>query len=722
MDQIPQTFIDTIKALTHNDINVIREAEAKFNTYKAQPDQLIGCLLFMMVNSTDPLLKEFSAILVRPLLSPGDKNSLWEKISVSTQESVKVQLIELLKADISKTSRSKVVNIIASLEIQNEKPQLIHQHLLPTPPTFINCKSVQIYVDSSKSYSSNCGNTPQTACPDILTGLTVFRNGSNTGASSLILSLAAATYTGSNNSFININIGETVSIVGSSTDPSSFATVDLQSNSNFISITDAVSTGDSTTTLKISNLDIINGKSSTQNGTVVNVNTKSTSTVNNNANYGSVFYTDTPGDAIINNCQFINNKVVFDSIVYSLYATTSFSNLTFTDNHATNSIITLDSNIGDSTISNTPSVTLIDSLKLFNNTLSSNSKGFLSSINNYISIDESVFQFNTGSTAIYFVSTKGSNFLLISDSNFISNSGAKDGGAIYQSGGTSDISNTTFNENKSQNNGGALFLTNYVASTLKTVSLTNNTVIGSGSGSSIFTNSASNTLSLTSVSFTSQSNSTSSIYCNSTSIYLYSIKYDNVAPVIACSTNKSCLVHSDGIIGQHCDNVVNSSDEPNTSSSSDNRHSSSSDNHHPDNDKNGLSGGAIAGIVIGVIVAIGLIGAAVFFVLKRRNRSQYSNTSTSVTSNDNVTTTNSTFQHYRITQQQQRQSTGKPIYILPPHQYQQQFDNQIHVQQHILICCKKHRLCGVCKDANLIADAIGNQLEIRSLECYIFVF
>ncbi|EFA82781.1 importin subunit beta-3 [Heterostelium album PN500] len=115
MDQIPQTFIDTIKALTHNDTNVIREAEAKFNTYKAQPDQLIGCLLFMMVNSTDLLLKEFSAVLVRPLLSPGDKNSLWEKISVSTQESVKVQLIELLKADISKTSRSKVVNIIASL-------------------------------------------------------------------------------------------------------------------------------------------------------------------------------------------------------------------------------------------------------------------------------------------------------------------------------------------------------------------------------------------------------------------------------------------------------------------------------------------------------------------------------------------------------------------------------------------------------------------------------
>ncbi|EFA84263.1 hypothetical protein PPL_03340 [Heterostelium album PN500] len=520
---------------------------------------------------------------------------------------------------------------------------------------------------SRKSYSIDCGNTPQTACPDILTGLTIYRNGSNTSASSLILSLAAATYTGSNNSFININIGETVSIVGSSTDPSSFATVDLQSNSSFITIGDAVPIVDSTTTLKISNLDIINGKSSTQNGTVVNVNTKSTSTVvslsmnnvyalgsnalggyggsiyfhtnnissfvritnslfeNNNANYGSVFYTDTPGDAIINNCQFINNKVVFDSIVYSLYATTSFVNLTFTDNHATNSIITLDSNAGDIINSNTPVVTLIDSLKLFNNTLSSNSKGFLSSFNNYISIDESVFQFNTGSTAIYFVSTTGSNFLDISDSNFISNSGAKDGGAIYQSGGTSDISNTTFKENKSQNNGGALFLTNYVASTLKTVSLTNNTVIGSGSGSSIFTNSASNTLSLTSVSFTSQSNSTSSIYCNSTSIYLYSIKFDNVAPVIACSTNKSCLVHSDGIIGQHCDNVVNSSDEPNTSSSSDNKHSSSSDNHHPDNDKNGLSGGAIAGIVIGVLVAIGLIGAAVFFVLKRRNRSQYSN-------------------------------------------------------------------------------------------------
>ena len=38
-----------------------------------------------------------------------------------------------------------------------------------------------------------------------------------------------------------------------------------------------------------------------------------------------------------------------------------------------------------------------------------------------------------------------------------------------------------------------------------------------------------------------------------------------------------------------------------------------------DKDGNGLSGGAIAGIVIGVLVALGLIGLLVFFLLKKKS-------------------------------------------------------------------------------------------------------
>ena len=39
----------------------------------------------------------------------------------------------------------------------------------------------------------------------------------------------------------------------------------------------------------------------------------------------------------------------------------------------------------------------------------------------------------------------------------------------------------------------------------------------------------------------------------------------------------------------------------------------------PDDIKSGLSGGAIAGIVIGVLVALALIGGLVFFLLKKKS-------------------------------------------------------------------------------------------------------
>ncbi|EFA84259.1 hypothetical protein PPL_03336 [Heterostelium album PN500] len=418
----------------------------------------------------------------------------------------------------------------------DDKPQ---HGVYPLPNLFLNSSTIS----GLRLELENCGNTPQTACPDILTGLTVFRNGSNTSATSLILKLALGIYTGSNNSFININIGETVSIVGSSyLSGAPRAIIDLQSNSTFISINDAGSIGNSTTSISIIRLEIINGKSSTQNGTVVNVITTQPGTmvsliilnahvVNNNAlggyggsvyfhtnnirsyvtlrdcafkkntaKYGSVFYTDTPMFVSILFCQFMNNTSIFDSVLHLEHAHIQLLYTLFTDNHATNSIVTFNFKA---------QFTRISELKFYNNTLSSNSKGFISSLDRMISLEKADFQWNTGSTAIYFIYSLGSsesrdsNRLVIYDSNFFKNTGSKDGGAVYQSGGSSEIASTIFIDNQSLNSGGALFLSNYTDASLFNVTFTNNTAAIGGLGSSLYTDCGSKNLTLKRVSFES---------------------------------------------------------------------------------------------------------------------------------------------------------------------------------------------------------------------------
>ncbi|GAM18967.1 hypothetical protein SAMD00019534_021420 [Acytostelium subglobosum LB1] len=123
MEQIPQEFINTIMALSSPDTNTIRVAEEKFNSYKSQPDQLVSCLLFLLVNSTEPVLKEYSSVLIRPLITPTHKDTLWSKISSDLQNNIKIQLLRCLRSETSKSIRHKVVNIVSAIA-----PELISKN------------------------------------------------------------------------------------------------------------------------------------------------------------------------------------------------------------------------------------------------------------------------------------------------------------------------------------------------------------------------------------------------------------------------------------------------------------------------------------------------------------------------------------------------------------------------------------------------------------------
>ncbi|EGG19410.1 WD40 repeat-containing protein [Cavenderia fasciculata] len=108
MEHIPQEFIQIIRALASGDTETIKKAEERFNAFKEQPNQLIPCLLFLT-------LKEYASVLIRPLVSPDHKKSLWEKLSGDTKNTLKIELLNAVQVEQSASIRHKIVDIIASM-------------------------------------------------------------------------------------------------------------------------------------------------------------------------------------------------------------------------------------------------------------------------------------------------------------------------------------------------------------------------------------------------------------------------------------------------------------------------------------------------------------------------------------------------------------------------------------------------------------------------------
>ncbi|GAM21695.1 hypothetical protein SAMD00019534_048700 [Acytostelium subglobosum LB1] len=115
MDQIPKEFIEIIHALGQNDTAIIKQAEERFNAYRAHPDQLVGCLIIILSSSDNQILKAYASVLVRPLLSESDPKCLWNSLSPDTKQHTKVQLLQCLQNESVKSTRHKIANIIGSL-------------------------------------------------------------------------------------------------------------------------------------------------------------------------------------------------------------------------------------------------------------------------------------------------------------------------------------------------------------------------------------------------------------------------------------------------------------------------------------------------------------------------------------------------------------------------------------------------------------------------------
>ncbi|EFA83426.1 hypothetical protein PPL_03572 [Heterostelium album PN500] len=511
----------------------------------------------------------------------------------------------------------------------------------------------QIYVDSSKSYSLACGSTLDLACSDILSGLAAYGN-LESKSDSLILSLVGGVYSGTNNSFINI-LNQDITIT--SLNSNSLATIDLQFLNSFISIKDVSATGNTNTNLTLSNLNIINGNSST-NGTVVNISTQWTPTLltfdsvyvagnlafegyggviyvqtsvantkivltnstffNNTAYLGAVYYSETQGQLEISKSVIKNNVGVITGIVDAYQTSVSVTNSTVAYNLGRSAIFTFISNVGTVEVSN---------LIAYNNSLRSNwDGGFIQANENNLSVLDSDFQWNSGSAVIYFETEgSGSYQLLVGTSVFNETMGSRYGGAIYVCGGSSNIYNSSFIENYSIYNGGAIYYSDTLQANATNLIFINNQV-GVGNGSSIYTNNATVNY-FDNLSFINSNNITTAMYCNSSSIYLNNITNDNVTPLISCDSTKpsdQCTIHSsNNAIGQQCNSQVNSSDNNNNNSSEHhNNNNSSGDNKKPK--KKGLTSAQIGGIAAGSAVGAAAIVLGVYIIHKRHhNRNKY---------------------------------------------------------------------------------------------------
>ncbi|EFA75776.1 hypothetical protein PPL_10831 [Heterostelium album PN500] len=499
-----------------------------------------------------------------------------------------------------------MINLIFSLFLLFGVSTLVQAQVEPETLFILNPNIAQ--------YTMPCGNTTENACPNIAVAL------SATNATNILLDLGNYTYTGPNNTNINL-VNITLTVQG---DPNTYATIDLAQNGLLFSIMDSQQKqGDVVLTLQY--LNIVNGSgfhgvyggviyittnySNTilllENVVVSNCNayyggvvslqstlnsssiTFSNSTfTNNSGTYGTVFFTTNVCHLTITNSSIVENQG-FNGIIYVVNGTLKMNNVLIDSNVVGgSSILKLSNNdhviINNMTLTNNSVQRVVDPMV----------GGIMLLFENFVQIYNSLISHNVGSAPISFNSI---DTLIMTDTLIINNFASAFGGGIVCNHGSLFITDCIIAANYAQQSGGAIYI--YDAQTL---SLTNTTVTGNsvgpdGTGSALYIdNVASNSIDGVTFSKNLINGTTNPIFCDNSDIAINDITSDTDS-LVSCSNGGRAGCKFTGnydITAISCPT------------------------------KGRLSPGAIAGIIVGSIAGL-LLLVLIIYIIKKRHHNHH---------------------------------------------------------------------------------------------------
>ncbi|EFA76549.1 hypothetical protein PPL_10318 [Heterostelium album PN500] len=490
------------------------------------------------------------------------------------------------------------------------------------------CKSSQLYVDSGiKANTMPCGDTPQNACLDIVTALSVYTNANSTDA--LTLLLASGTYSGVNNTDISL-VNITLTITSANTN--SIATIDMKGEAGFIIIGDTVNA--TNVNLTVSYLSLANGLGGVVNINVTNVNVNvvldnvaatnnhnynggvfnvltggdarfsvsvaiSNSVLNNNTatNSGAVYYTQSYGSLTVTNSVMNNNIALSTGILYLIFSDISINNLTMSGNKANSTLFAL---------ANALDTANINSLTYTNNKLSSNGGSHIKVLDTDIVITNSVFSDNNGGSVIQLkLSDINDDTLTINNCSFTQNSSPTIGVLYLDNNANLNMTNSVFTNNFANGSGGSIYekLANFAR---VTNTIFNNSNIGIGEfGSTVYSYYTDDIY--TNVTFITKSTVSTPFYCHRSRMTFNNIT-TNSKSLLSCANEELCIISGNEDI------KCSGKDSPSSEASSENEPKK----------KDGLTNGQIAGIVIGVILGVAFVILIIYILYKRHhNRHKY---------------------------------------------------------------------------------------------------
>ncbi|EFA76317.1 hypothetical protein PPL_10080 [Heterostelium album PN500] len=460
-------------------------------------------------------------------------------------------------------------------------------------------------------YTMPCGNTTDNACPDIASAL------NSTSSANVILNLGNYTYTGPNNTFINL-INITVTIQGNQ---NGYATINMANNSYFISMLDnQQSNGNVSLTLQY--LNIVNGSGfHGMMGGVIYISTSFSNSIlildnviatNNNAYYGGVVYlkTSQPSYITISNSTFRNNSANFGAVFYTdNYSQTNISNTNIIGNQAeygiifvTNGTISfnnvlVDSNVGGNSVLrlNSNGNVSVYNMTLTNNYVSPSTSPLTSSIvlsqQNNLQFYNSQISNNTG-TPITFSSKMT---LFISNTHINGNNAPVFGGAIVVFYGTLAISSSVISSNYALLAGGGVYIFDSLGLTIVNTNFSSNAVSFNGTGSALYINNIDTKVLIVDVTFSDNLNNdtVNPVYCDSSSVTMSNITSADEKLLTCVSEKERCKFSGNYDIAESSCPA-----------------------------KSGLGSGAIAGIIIGSIAGL-LLLILVIYILKKRHHNHH---------------------------------------------------------------------------------------------------
>eukprot|EP01132_Coremiostelium_polycephalum_P003634 gene3634-4525_t len=126
--QLPE-LIEVLKLLSSPQNESIKEGEKNYNQLKANPDVLVTNLIYLIRASQDPFMREYSPVLLRPLVNPMARDTLWPQLSAQTKEVLKTELIASLQTETKESVIHKVTAAIccfaSDLVSNNQWPDLL---------------------------------------------------------------------------------------------------------------------------------------------------------------------------------------------------------------------------------------------------------------------------------------------------------------------------------------------------------------------------------------------------------------------------------------------------------------------------------------------------------------------------------------------------------------------------------------------------------------------